>query len=41
MLLKVQDEHRRGSNDLHGAGFLEVISMGFLQEAACLLSFEG
>lgn len=29
VLLKVRDEHRGGRDDLHGASFLEVISMTF------------
>lgn len=41
MFFKVQDEHRRGSNDLHGIGFPEVISMEFLEEANSLLSSKG
>lgn len=41
MFFKVQDEHRWGSNDLHGIGFPEVISMEFLEEANSLLSSKG
>lgn len=33
---KVRDEHRRGRDDLHGASFLQVISMTFPKEADSL-----
>lgn len=36
VLFMVQSEHRRDSNDLHGARSLEVISITFLKEANSL-----
>lgn len=41
VLFKVKNDHRRGSNYAYGADFLEVISMGFLEEANSLLCLKG
>ena len=41
VLFKVRNDHRRGNNYVYGADFLEVISMGFLEEANSLLCLKG
>lgn len=41
VLFKVRNDHRRGNNSVYGAYFLEVISMGFLEEANSLRCLKG
>lgn len=41
VLFKVKNDHRRGNNYAYRADFLEVISMGFLEEANSLLCLKG